>query len=227
MKLITIIPAYNEEKAIKDVIYGAVKYSDVLVVDDGSTDHTFKLAKKTGSEVIKHEKNRGKGAAIKTGLKYSLNSGYDVIILMDGDGQHNPLYIPSFISSIKNAELVLGSRFIAGTPEDMPFQRRLSNKITTKIIKYVTGYEITDSQSGFRAIKSQVARIFLDIDYDDYVYESEMLYKAYKNKIRVVEVAIPCDYHEEKSHITKKHVVNYIFFVINLLMRKLKGRIKY
>ncbi len=220
MKCITLIPAYNEEDAIENVVRCALKYSDVLVVDDGSTDNTYDLAKNAGAEVIKHEKNMGKGAAIKSGLKNSLNVNYDVLIVLDGDGQHDPDCIPLFLSCIGDSELVIGSRFKKGNPENMPVQRKLSNKITTNLIKYATGYKLTDSQSGFRVMSRNAAGLFLDIKYDDYVYESEMIYRASKNNIKINEAPIPCTYGNEKSYVTKIHALKYILFIVKLLSQK-------
>ena len=225
MKFITIIPAYNEEKAIKSVVECALKYGDVLVVDDGSDDNTYNLAKRADVKIVKHEKNRGKGAAIKSGLKEALNSNYDVLILLDGDGQHNPDCIPSFISNMDGNELVIGSRFKKGNPENMPVWRKLSNKITTNLIKFGTGYRLTDSQSGFRAISRNAAGLFLDIKYNDYLYESEMFYRAARHNIKVSEAPIPCTYGDEKSYVTKMHALKYILFISGLLGRKLKIRV--
>ena len=225
MKFITIIPAYNEEKAIKSVVECALKYGDVLVVDDGSDDNTYNLAKSADVKIVKHEKNRGKGAAIKSGLKEALNSNYDVLILLDGDGQHNPDCIPSFISNMDGNELVIGSRFKKGNPENMPVWRKLSNKITTNLIKFGTGYRLTDSQSGFRAISRNAAGLFLDIKYNDYLYESEMFYRAARHNIKVSEAPIPCTYGDEKSYVTKMHALKYILFISGLLGRKLKIRV--
>ena len=225
MKFITIIPAYNEEKAIKSVVECALKYGDVLVVDDGSDDNTYNLAKSADVKIVKHEKNMGKGAAIKSGLKEALNSNYDVLILLDGDGQHNPDCIPSFISNMDGNELVIGSRFKKGNPENMPVWRKLSNKITTNLIKFGTGYRLTDSQSGFRAISRNAAGLFLDIKYNDYLYESEMFYRAARHNIKVSEAPIPCTYGDEKSYVTKMHALKYILFIIGLLGRKLKIRV--
>ncbi len=225
MKFITIIPAYNEEKAIKSVVTCALKYGDVLVVDDGSDDLTNGRAKNAGARIVKHEKNMGKGAAIKSGLKEALNDNYDVLVLLDGDGQHNPDCIPSFTSNMEGNELIIGSRFKNGNPENMPVWRKLSNKITTNLIKFVTGYKLTDSQSGFRAISRDAAGLFLDIKYDDYVYESEMIYRASEHEIKVSEAPIPCTYGDEKSYVTKVHALKYILFIIGLLGRKFKVRI--
>ncbi|AEG17224.1 glycosyltransferase family 2 protein [Methanobacterium paludis] len=226
MKLITIIPAYNEEVAIKNVVETALAYSDVLVVDDGSTDRTSQLAKEAGAEVFKHPQNEGKGAAIKTGLKTGLEHGYNTFVVLDGDGQHDPNDIPSLTSAINGAEVVIGSRFKKNLPENIPIQRKLSNAITTKFMRYVTGYTLTDSQCGFRAISNDAAKLFLDIKYDDYVYESEMFYVASKNNITIEEASISCKYGDEKSYVTWRSVLNYIFFILMILLRKLKESIK-
>ncbi len=225
MRYVTIIPAYNEEEAIERVVGSALKYCDVLVVDDGSEDNTYNLAKAAGAELVKHEKNMGKGAAIKSGLKEALKNDYEVLILLDGDGQHDPDCIPSFIATMDDSELVIGSRFKKGNPENMPIWRKLSNKITTNLIKFVTGYGLTDSQSGFRAMSQNAAGLFIDIKYDDYVYESEMLYKAAKHKLKVSEAPIPCTYGNEKSYVTKVHALKYVLFIIGLLGRRLKIRV--
>lgn len=225
MRFVTIIPAYNEEMAIKSVVERALKYGDVLVVDDGSTDDTYNIAEKTGAKIVKHEQNRGKGAAIKSGIKEALSSDYDILILLDGDGQHDPDCIPSFISCMNDNELVIGSRFKNGNPGNMPVWRKLSNKITTNLIKFVTGYKLTDSQSGFRAMSRDVSGLFLDIKYDDYVYESEMIYKASQHKTKVGEAVIPCTYGDEKSYVTKIHALKYILFIVLLLSRRLKIRV--
>jgi len=224
MRIVTIIPAYNEEKTIKEVVEVALKYSDVLVVDDGSTDNTFSIANKSGSLVIKHDKNLGKGAAIKTGFKNALDNEYEIFVVMDGDGQHDPEFISALVSKMDDADIVIGSRFKGSDPDSMPVQRRFSNKLTTEIIKFVTGYHITDSQSGFRSFSISAARVFSDIIYDDYRYESEMFFQALKYKMVIKEQQIFCKYQDEKSHITWIHVLNYIIFVFKLLLRKYQNK---
>ncbi|EHR79127.1 glycosyl transferase [Thermococcus litoralis DSM 5473] len=114
MKTLIIIPAYNEELTIGSVVALAKKYGDVLVVDDGSKDRTSEIAQKAGAIVIRHEVNKGKGAALKTGFGYALANGYDVIVTIDADGQHNPDEIPLLLKPILEgeADLVIGSRYL-------------------------------------------------------------------------------------------------------------------
>ncbi|MGZ7135927.1 MAG: glycosyltransferase family 2 protein, partial [Methanobacterium sp.] len=141
-----------------------------------------------------------------------------------GDGQHNPDFIPDLASKLNNADMVMGSRFKNNDPRNMPFQRRFSNKITTKLIKFVTGYHITDSQSGFRCFSREAALTFLDIPYNDYIYESEMFYQASKKGIVIEETEISCDYHEEKSYINWINILKYTFFVFILIFRRYKEK---
>lgn len=224
MKFIIIIPAYNEEAAIKKVVSNSLKYSDVLVVDDGSSDQTGNLSRQAGATVIKHEKNRGKGAAIKSGIEFALKKGYHAMVMLDGDGQHHPQFIPDSIDKLNDADLIICSRFLEGPPQKMALQRKFSNKLTTSLLRYATGYHVTDSQSGFRVFRDKAACVFRDIPYDDYEFESEMLYQASLNNLTVKEVAIPTLYHGEKSYITSVKIIKYIYYILKLLLRDLKRR---
>lgn len=225
MRVITIIPAYNEEQTIEKVVRDVKKYSDVLVVNDGSIDQTAPLARNTGAKIVSHSKNMGKGAAIKTGLKNAIKGDYDLMVLLDGDGQHDPQYIPLLLDGIKDADVIIGSRFFGVNKPKMPPHRRLSNGITTRLIRYVTGYHITDSQCGFRVISKKAAPLFVGISYNDYVYESEVLCKASENNLVVGERPIECIYGNEKSYVQFRHVIHYIMFTLRLLLRKFLGRI--
>ncbi|BDZ67531.1 glycosyltransferase family 2 protein [Methanobacterium ferruginis] len=225
MRIITIIPAYNEEDAIGNVVNGVNKYSDILVVDDGSTDETSFLAVNAGARIVKHAKNMGKGAAIKTGLEYALDNDYDLMILLDGDGQHNPQCIPRLLDGMNGVDVLIGSRFLDNTSLNMLLHRRLSNIITTQLIRFVTGYNLTDSQCGFRVISKKAAPLFINIPYNDYVYESEVLCKASENNLVVVEVPIECIYGDEKSYVRFRHVIHYMMFTLRLLVLKLFRRI--
>ncbi len=226
MKIITIIPAYNEERSIKNVVKSTQIYSDVVVIDDGSTDSTLSQVEETGVKVLHHRKNKGKGAAIKTGLDYSIKNDYDLLILMDGDGQHDPSCIPQLLLDMDNVDLRICSRFEREAPKNMSLQRRISNKVTTHLIRYLTGYDLTDSQCGFRVISSKSALLFLNIPYNDYVYESEVIYQAAENNLIVDERSIKCTYGEEKSYIRTWHVFRYIIFILNRILHKFRRRIK-
>ena len=150
---IVCIPAYNEETKIKDVIKKSLPYVDkVVVCDDGSTDDTAVLAKKAGAVVIYHEKNLGYGAAISTLFDYCRKNNAEIMVTLDGDGQHNPDQIPDLINVIlkHKVDVVIGSRSLRDD-KDLPSYRRAGIKIITSTINSATNLKVTDSQSGFRA----------------------------------------------------------------------------
>lgn len=224
MNYIIIIPAYNEEAAIENIVKCSLRYSEVLVVDDGSSDRTSILARQAGGMVINHAKNRGKGAALKSGIEYAFNKGYQTVVMLDGDGQHDPHFIPSLVSYLEGADLVICSRFWE-TPRDMAIQRRLSNNLTTGLLRIATGYPLTDSQCGFRVFNEKAGLIFKEIPYDDYEFESEMLYQASLHSLVVKEMAIPSSYKGEKSYITGVKIIKYIYYIFKLFLIDIIRRI--
>ena len=180
MKTCVIIPAYNIEKTLLKIIKGAQKYVDkVIVVDDGSSDATFIKAKEAGVTVLKHKKNEGKGKALRTGLKHALKRGFDQIILMDGDGQHDPNEIPRFLKAARDprADIIVGSRM--ENVKDMPRDRLTVNRIGSFLTSLLARQRIPDSQSGYRLVKSQVLKE-ITLTSRRYDVESEMLIKAGK-----------------------------------------------
>ncbi len=199
MKLIITIPAYNEEKTIAKVIreipkrISGIKKIEIIVVDDGSTDNTAKIAKQNGAIVIKHTCNRGLAKAFKTGLNAALARGADIIVNTDADFQYNQKQIPELIKPILEgkADIVLGSRF-KGWIEEMPLSKRLGNKLATAVVRLVTGYKISDAQTGFRAF-SREAALRMNV-LSDYTYTQETLLIAAEHKLKVVE--IPVDFRK-------------------------------
>ncbi|MFB2623831.1 glycosyltransferase family 2 protein [Methanothermobacter sp. KEPCO-1] len=220
MRIVTVIPAFNEERAVESVVRGALEHGDVILVDDGSTDGTAELGEAAGARVIRHPENLGKGAALKTGIRAALEGDYDVIVFMDADGQHDPSLIPQLASAVNGGDFIIGSRFLGNKHDSMPLHRQLSNRITTWILRMATGYEITDSQSGFRAISARCAHLILNIPHNDYVYESEAICKTSRHRLRIAEVPINCTYGDEKSYIGAGDVLRYIRFILRLFLRR-------
>ena len=216
MKVICVIPAFNEEQYICDVVEGAKQFVDiVVVVDDGSVDNTFNRAKECGAVVLKHEKNLGKGAALRTGFQYAMENSANVIVTLDGDMQHNPLEIPRFLEKIRDEEvdIVVGSRFLEKV-KGMPLQRRLSNFITTIILNKVFNVPVTDSQSGFRAFKRKVLE---EVTFKDNRYgaETEILIEARRKGFNIVEVPISVKYEGQKSKIRPvRETFSWIWLII-------------
>jgi glycosyltransferase involved in cell wall biosynthesis len=199
MKLIVTIPAYNEEKTIAKVIreipkkIPGIRKIEIIVVDDGSTDSTASVAKRCGAIVVRHAGNRGLAKAFKTGLSAALERGADIIVNTDADFQYNQKQIPALIKPILEgkADIVLGSRF-AGWIEEMPLSKKLGNKLATAVVRFVTGYKISDAQTGFRAF-SREAALRMNI-LSDYTYTQETLLIAAEHKLKVVE--IPVDFRK-------------------------------
>lgn len=159
MRLAVIIPAYNEEKTIKEVIWGIKKYTDnIIIVDDCSKDKTAEVARENGAAAYRLIVNREQGGAISTGLKAALLSGADIIVTLDADGQHDPADIPQLIKPIIDgkADAVIGSRFLTRQP--MPLFRRMGGIFFNLILFLLFGVRSTDSQSGMRAFNRKAAQ---------------------------------------------------------------------
>ncbi len=159
MDICILIPGYNEEKMIGHVVSKARKViSDIIVVDDGSVDNTYQIAKSAGAIVIRHEVNKGKGAALKTGFQYALEHNYQAVITMDSDGQHDADDIPNFLNAlnVRKADIIIGSRM--KNISTMPAIRKVTNKLTSYISSLLMHQKVDDSQSGFRLITSDVLR---------------------------------------------------------------------
>lgn len=178
------------------MVLGAKKYADrVILIDDGSSDKTADLANLAGAEVISHLKNKGKGAALRTGFELAKQKGTKVIITMDSDGQHNPDEIPRLIAPILSgeADIVNGSRYLNGNGKNTPLHRRVGQLVLDKVTNFNSGLAITDTQSGFRAFAAHTAPVFR-FRSNGLEIESEMLADAAKAGLRIKEVEIGVRY---------------------------------
>lgn len=206
-----VIPAYNEEKVIQDVIreIQAAGYKNIIVVDDGSADRTYAKAKEIpGVIALKHPINRGKGAATKTGIEAAQMLEAGIIVTMDGDGQHNPEDIARLIEPIKSnhCDVVLGTRLI--DPKGMPRHKILANWVGNAVTWYFYGLWVSDSQSGFRAYSRHASEL-INTKTDRYEYDSEVIREIYTYKLKYKEVPIEVrytDYSMGKIH--KQSFVN-------------------
>lgn len=201
MNVFVVIPTYNEIKTIGPIVKELVaKGFRVVVVDDGSKDKTIIDANKFGAELVIHSKNVGKGRCIREGLEYSLENGCDIVITIDGDGQHNLKEMDKFIEEYKKSgvDIVLGSRM--HDPKKMPLVRRCTNAFMSFVISLVLGYKIEDSQCGYRLL-SRKAVEKMKLRTTKYEIESEMLLEARRHKLRLSSVNIDSIYHGESSRI--------------------------
>lgn len=222
MKILMIIPAYNEElnivntvKKIKSHNSKSVYKVDYLVINDGSTDNTKEICEKNNFNVINLVRNLGIGGAVQTGYKYALENDYDVAIQFDGDGQHDENYIDVLVQEIANGEnFVIGSRFVKNLSKfKSSSTRRFGIKILSILIKMCTGQKIYDPTSGFRAADKKVIKLFAShypSEYPEPESTAELIKKGYKVK------EVPVEMHEREfgsSSIKPLKSIYYMFSV--------------
>jgi glycosyltransferase involved in cell wall biosynthesis len=186
-KVVAVIPAYNEAKRIRETIIGTKKFVDkIIVVDDGSPDGTAKVAKAAGVQVMVHDVNRGKGAAIRTAFNEVFKLRPEIIVLIDADGQHDPKYIPYFIDAIrKGADYVCGRRDLSS----YPLNRKIGNLCLTILTNLFCPTGIMDTEGGFRALTLSAARK-MELKADRYGIEMDFAYSVWKNKLRVKQIQV-------------------------------------
>jgi dolichol-phosphate mannosyltransferase len=207
-----IIPAYNEAKRIAPVIDKIKKHcSNVLVVDDGSSDNTSDIAKSKNVHVLRHVINLGKGAALKTGCDYAVKNNAQKIVLIDADGQHDPAEIPRFLKELESKDIVFSQR---GLNRNMPLVMRFGNRFINFILYVLYGIKLTDTQSGYRAF---TARAYSKIRWtaNDYSVESEMIIRAAKAKLRYSAIPIQTIYLDKYKGTT---VIDGIKIVSKMLL---------
>jgi len=214
-KITAILPAYNEEISIGSIVLRTKNYVDhVMVVDDGSRDHTSKIAELAEAEVIRHQTNNGKGSALKTGFKAVGNS--DIIVTLDADGQHDPAEIPKLVAPIiaGEADMVNGSRYLGKGDKNTPKYRRIGQNVLDKATNISSRLTITDTQSGFRAFAVHTIPSFR-FKTKGYGIESEMLVDAANAGLKVKEVETGVRYDVKSS---KKHPISHgIQVLVNVL----------
>ena len=201
MKIIVGIPAFNEEKNIASIITKLSTIADtILVCDDGSTDLTATIAKKIGAVVIKHGKNLGYGAAIRSIFLKAKELDGDILVTFDADGQHRIDDIKNVIKPIVNqeADLVIGSRFLDESEKEVPQYRKVGIKVITKITNASIKKQLTDSQSGFRAYSRKIISE-LNPSETGMGVSTEILIKASSKDFRIVEVPIKIIYEGDTS----------------------------
>ena len=207
VKVITCIPAYNEEKTIARVIIEAQKYSNLIIVcDDGSTDYTGIIAEKLGAIVVKHRENRGKGAALRTLFKKALEFSPDIVVTLDADLQHDPKYIPLLVNELvrNNADIAIAAR---ARGDETPPHRRLVVKIVSKLV----AKNVSDVLSGFRAYKAQILKDIIPQE-DSVGADIEILDKALNKGLKIIEVHVPFKYKGVEKPLTTpmSHIINIV-----------------
>jgi glycosyltransferase involved in cell wall biosynthesis len=220
-RIVVAIPCFNTEHYIADVVTRTKKYVDqVIVINDGSHDQTAMIAEAAGATVVNHNKNKGYGEAIKSCFNAAKENNADVLVIIDGDGQHNPDEIPQMIMPIlsKEADFVIGTRF-RGTETNMPIYRKLGIQIINSLYNFGSRTKISDTQCGFRAYSTKNTDT-LSLDASGMDISVEILLEIRRNRFVIKEVPVSCLYHERSS------TLNPIFHGIVVALSVIRIRIK-
>ena len=212
-----VIPAYNEAASVGSVVASALDFVDgVVVVDDGSEDPTAEAARAAGAQVILHESNRGKGAALETGFAWARERGCAAAMTLDADGQHDPAEIPRLVEAFEaGADVVVGTRMYSR--RGMPPLRAFTNFLTSLVTSCMAGRRITDSQSGFRMFRMSTAGT-LRAATSRFESETEVLIKAARCGLSIREVRVRTIYGDEKSKISPfVDTVRFIMMALRLI----------
>ncbi len=197
--IVAVIPAYNAEKTIADVVSRTRRrVARCIVVDDGSCDKTGALARRAGAELITHAGNRGKGAALRSGLLFLRDEEFNFAVLLDADGQHDPNEIPKFIDAARrhNADVVCGTRM--SNPRGMPWLRRATNRTMSCITSWLCRFTLSDTQCGYRLLSKHAVSV-IEIRKSNFEVESEILLEAARHKLAVAEVPVASIYADDHS----------------------------
>ncbi len=218
MNIYTVIPAYNEEKYLKDVLLGVLKITkNIVYVDDGSTDKSVSIAKKYLQHVLVHDINLGKGAALKTGCDYAFRIlGAEAVVFMDSDGQHDPQDLEQFFKKLKKgAQVVFGIREFS---PNMTLVRFLGNKFASILLNLLFHKYIPDIPSGFKAMTKKAYRR-LKWESSGYEVETEIAAKVVKKEIPYETVEIQTTYHDIYKGVSFLEALNVMRFLIQLRLR--------
>ena len=219
MKILLVIPAYNERENLPkliDKIRSESMVCDILIVNDCSTDDTERIAKERNCRVISLPINLGIGGAVQTGFKYAGEHDYDIVIQLDGDGQHNPEYLPDLVGKIREGyNVCIGSRFIDNKGYQSTNIRRIGIKFFRLLLKVLTGHSFTDPTSGFRAFDSKAIAYFSSFYPADYA-EPESIIMLIKQKMTIAE--IPVMMNERENGQSSIRMADSIYYAVKVTL---------
>jgi glycosyltransferase involved in cell wall biosynthesis len=216
---VAVIPAHNEVETIGRVVDETRRHvEEVVVVDDASTDGTAAAARNHGASVLEHTINAGVGGALRTGYRYAIRNDYEFVIQVDGDGQHDPAYIPDLVDAAADHDMVIGSRYLNESYERYPWIRRLGIRFFTSLINRLGGIEITDVTSGYRVYR--VAALERIIHRTDTHWAIEQTLDAAKQNLRMEEVSVEMPVRETgHSHLTPDALFVYPLRMADAILR--------
>ena len=230
---LVVIPAFDESQCIGEVLGGVARHAsgfDVLVVDDHSGDDTAGVARAAGATVVRHPFNMGYGAALQTGYRYALAHAYDVVVQLDADGQHDPEAIPALAAPVLSGELdvVLGSRFHAGSTYRMPVLRRTGSLWFSNLVRWLTGLSISDPTTGFQALSPAVLQLYTSDAFPADYPDADMTVLLHHNGYRLGEMPVTM---YERPEVPSMHhgfgVVYYVYkMTLAIFMNAIRPRVR-
>ncbi len=228
MKLVIYMPALNEEKGIRDVIESFPKEIEgiekikVLVIDDGSTDNTVKIAKDNGADVVSHKVNKGVGSAFQSAVTYCLENEADILVSIDADRQFNSKQIPEMIEPIlkDKADMVTGNRFANSIPENMPKSKYWGNTQMSRLISLISGQKFRDVSCGFRAYNRE-ALMRLNL-FGDFTYTQETILDMVYKGLRVIEYPVDVIYYKSRKSRVAGNILKYTFNTLVIIIKTLR-----
>jgi len=223
---LAVVPARNEEDAVGRVVEELRAFDrelDVVVIDDGSEDATAERAATAGAAVVSLPFNLGIGGAVQTGFQYALEHGYDTVIRLDGDGQHDPAQIPNLLAPLDRgeADVVIGSRFARGAGEyRAPFARRAGIRWFAHLVSLLTRQKLTDTTSGFQAVNAQAIRLFA-VDYPHDYPEVEAAVMVVRHRLRIMEV--PASMRGRETGRSSITLLRSLYYAVKVTLALLVG----
>lgn len=223
MKTLVAVPAYNEESNVSQVV-NSIKSChpgvDIIVINDGSVDNTGTKAKSAGARVLELSQNLGIGGAVQTGYLFAARNNYDVMVQIDGDGQHNPACLSKLLKELEtdSADIVIGSRFLADTEYKSSIPRKIGIRFLASLVSIICRKSYFDTTSGFRAVNRKGIELFSEYYPKDYP-EVESIVYASKRGLRIKEITVHMETRKGgKSSITPLKSVYYMLKVTAMLL---------
>lgn len=221
-QIYVFLPAYNEEKRIEQVVNGLKQLElnmKIFVIDDGSTDGTAEIAKKAGAFVVRHPVNLGQWAAMRTAFLISLREGAEVMVSVDGDGQHDPRDLPKLVKPILDgeADIVIGSRFLNGEVSEMPGYRRVGIGVFNKLLETRIKRKLTDCTSGYKAYNLALVREILPNLTENQYGALEFLIEGARKEAKILEKPV----RMRNNGVSKKGRIRYGYNLLRTLTKDL------
>lgn len=224
MSVVAVIPAYNESNTIASVIEKTAPHvNEVVVVDDNSTDNTADIARDRGATVITHIVNTGVGGAVRTGYRYAIRHGYDLVAQIDGDGQHDPSYLPELLGLAEDNDMVIGSRYLNESIENYSLVRRIGIKFFTGVVNSLGSIDITDVTSGYRIYRVSMIKQVMHRSNKHWAIEQTL--QVANSGYRIQELSVEMPTREEgASQFDIETFVMYPIRMIDTIVRVLVFR---